>query len=364
LFLSSGYTSVPDSYKYGSDDAATGQMLAPDNYVQYALRPSGYNRYLYANGNPLKYTDPSGDLSHAEWNQAMSLIENTVGTGGGNGGYISSGMGSPYIFKSMDEAFGYGVGYISDHGWWGGTAPGSAGQALANYSARTRGSGRVTAGMWNGYMSAQWSGYAYDINTMNASSVKLGNGFQTTGLTYAHANLGGFVTTFYSYSKAEALFLGQQNGGTPYYEDPLFYLNSALGGAGVGLAVKGEMWKTNELWHIQKNGKVRYAWDPKRNNHFIKQSRLNSLNKTAGLRNFSNKVAYASLAVTGYNIISTGEINPSDMLNATMAGISFTGVGSLISGTYFIVDFGFTIFTGEGLGQRLDRAVGSSVQLW
>ncbi|WP_460687382.1 hypothetical protein, partial [Niabella aquatica] len=214
LFLSSGYTSVPDSYKYGSDDAATGQMLAPDNYVQYALSPSGYNRYLYANGNPLKYTDPSGDLSHAEWNQAMSLIENTVGTGGGNGGYISSGMGSPYIFKSMDEAFGYGVGYISDHGWWGGTAPGSAGQALANYSARTRGSGRVTAGMWNGYMSAQWSGYAYDINTMNASSVKLGNGFQTTGLTYAHANLGGFVTTFYSYSKAEALFLQQSNGGS------------------------------------------------------------------------------------------------------------------------------------------------------
>ncbi|GAB3417709.1 hypothetical protein GCM10027516_11730 [Niabella aquatica] len=214
-------------------DYTTGQMLAPDNYVQYALSPSGYNRYLYANGNPLKYTDPSGDLSHAEWNQAMSLIENTVGTGGGNGGYISSGMGSPYIFKSMDEAFGYGVGYISDHGWWGGTAPGSAGQALANYSARTRGSGRVTAGMWNGYMSAQWSGYAYDINTMNASSVKLGNGFQTTGLTYAHANLGGFVTTFYSYSKAEALFLGWQNGGNSWDA-----ANTTLGAFGLANGAK------------------------------------------------------------------------------------------------------------------------------
>jgi len=44
-------------------DPALGLMLSPDNYVSDATSTTAYNRYLYANGNPLKYTDPSGNIA-------------------------------------------------------------------------------------------------------------------------------------------------------------------------------------------------------------------------------------------------------------------------------------------------------------
>ncbi|MCE6993048.1 polymorphic toxin type 23 domain-containing protein [Dyadobacter sp. CY323] len=43
-------------------DPVVGRVLSVDNYVQDAYSTQGYNRYSYANNNPLKYTDPSGEI--------------------------------------------------------------------------------------------------------------------------------------------------------------------------------------------------------------------------------------------------------------------------------------------------------------
>lgn len=43
-------------------DPILGRMLSPDNYVQDPLFSQSYNRYSYVWNNPLKYTDPSGEL--------------------------------------------------------------------------------------------------------------------------------------------------------------------------------------------------------------------------------------------------------------------------------------------------------------
>ena len=43
-------------------DPVLGRFLSPDDYVQMPLSPQGFNRYTYCNNNPLKYTDPSGEL--------------------------------------------------------------------------------------------------------------------------------------------------------------------------------------------------------------------------------------------------------------------------------------------------------------
>ena len=37
-----------------------GRMLSPDPVTQAPGNGQNYNRYTYANNNPLKYTDPSG----------------------------------------------------------------------------------------------------------------------------------------------------------------------------------------------------------------------------------------------------------------------------------------------------------------
>jgi hypothetical protein len=41
--------------------------------------------------------------------------------------------------------------------------------------------------------------------------------------------------------------------------------------------------------------------------------------------------------------------------NLTMAGFSYTGVGSLVAGGYWITYMGFEVFTGYSLGDRLDQ---------
>ncbi len=43
-------------------DPIQGRMISPDNYVPDPWGTQGYNRYAYANNNPLSYTDPDGNF--------------------------------------------------------------------------------------------------------------------------------------------------------------------------------------------------------------------------------------------------------------------------------------------------------------
>jgi len=57
-------------------DPVIGRVLSPDNYVQDPTNTQSFNRYSYCLNNPLRYTDPSGWLSLADWNDAVNTFNN------------------------------------------------------------------------------------------------------------------------------------------------------------------------------------------------------------------------------------------------------------------------------------------------
>jgi len=72
-------------------DPVLGRMLSPDNFVQNATSTQNYNRYTYCNNNPLKYTDPSGNVYLI--NPETNLYE-WVNFRGGSGFYSGGGGGT------------------------------------------------------------------------------------------------------------------------------------------------------------------------------------------------------------------------------------------------------------------------------
>jgi RHS repeat-associated protein len=60
-------------------DPILGRMLSPDNYIQAPDNTQSYNRYSYCINNPLKYTDPSGEIFWAPIIVGALLLTTEVG---------------------------------------------------------------------------------------------------------------------------------------------------------------------------------------------------------------------------------------------------------------------------------------------
>jgi hypothetical protein len=85
---------------------------------------------------------------------------------------------------------------------------------------------------------------------------------------------------------------------------------------------------------------------------------LTQLAKVKGIRAIGNKLGIVAGALTVYDVIDTGQIKPSHVINSVMIGASFTGVGAIVLTIYFVADFGTYLFTGKGIGNRIDEYYG------
>ena len=93
-------------------DPILGLMLSPDNYVSDASSTVAFNRFLYANGNPMKYTDPSGEivwfvpiLIGAAVGILTNGIENSI-----NHRPFFQGAGKAALIGGVSGAFSFGIG--------------------------------------------------------------------------------------------------------------------------------------------------------------------------------------------------------------------------------------------------------------
>jgi RHS repeat-associated protein len=85
-------------YYYNSRyyDPHLGQFISPDTLVPEPTNLLSYNRYLYAKGNPLKFSDPSGHYSVGELQQHFGVNS----------------------FEELTALFGEGGQYDGNSGWY------------------------------------------------------------------------------------------------------------------------------------------------------------------------------------------------------------------------------------------------------
>ena len=85
LFLGRGYTGHEHLQQFGLInmnarlyDPALGRFLSPDPYIQDPTNTQNFNRYSYVLNNPLKYTDPSGEVYY-EWDYVRGCYVDVFG---------------------------------------------------------------------------------------------------------------------------------------------------------------------------------------------------------------------------------------------------------------------------------------------
>ena len=108
-------------------DPILAQFLIPDNYIQAPDYSQSLNRYTYCLNNPLKYTDPDGEIWHLVIGAAIGGVMNWAMNGaefswrglgyfgvGAAAGALGAGVGSGMMAASAGSSFG--AGFIGSQG--------------------------------------------------------------------------------------------------------------------------------------------------------------------------------------------------------------------------------------------------------
>ncbi len=104
------------NYKARYYDPATGTFTSPDSLVP-GSGTQDYNRYMYTNGNPVRFTDPTGHMADAEWDgwrtSTPQYYHSPAGRTGYQGGSSSSSYGPRYYGSGYRPCAGYACGTSS-----------------------------------------------------------------------------------------------------------------------------------------------------------------------------------------------------------------------------------------------------------
>ncbi len=162
-------------------------------------------------------------------------------------------------------------------------------------------------------------------------------------------------------------FISEINGNGEQFGNYMKYamtgVNTTVGGLSTYMVYEGGYYKWNEVWHSFKHKPT--AWAGQKRFKQLKGIRTIQKNKVAGARSVAGKLTKVGGVLLVADIGLSGELKPSHAINATMLGVSTTGVGAIIAGVWFIADFGTMgvnyIINGEakGISDMLDDTIGT-----
>lgn len=231
-WLIRGYTGHEDLAAFGLINAnarlydpLTGRMISPDSYVPNTYSTQGYNRYSYANNNPLLYTDPDGNVAFID-DVLLGLVGGVINVGSqlisGNVSSVWQGVkyfGVGFVAGVTSEyTLGMGSGMILGAGnaWVAGGSAGDVvtGGVLGGVSA---GIGTSLSGIVSPYISSWTSGLGTTassaLTTVGTSTIVGGTmGAGISGLTGGDIGTGfrnGLSTGFATGAMGAGLSIGK-----------------------------------------------------------------------------------------------------------------------------------------------------------
>lgn len=144
-------------------DPDLGRFFSPDNYVQMPDFSQNFNRYSYCLNNPLKYTDPSGEVFGIDDALVLAFY-------GAVTGMMSSGMSlwRGALAGGLSSLASYGVGSLFGHGL------GTFGHELLRAGAHGLTSGTLNWINGDNFFTGAASGTAASLFGSSAQSLHLG----------------------------------------------------------------------------------------------------------------------------------------------------------------------------------------------
>jgi len=322
-------------------DPALHRFLMPDNFVQNAFNTQSFNRYGYVLNNPLGFTDPTGELTQAQWDEALQMVDQVLGDPGSGGGYIGGSMTSWVPFGSQDEALGYGIGYMNSFNGWGGGAgwAGSAQEALKRFDG-----GHITPDMVEGYYRQKWAGSDRDnINVYYSAR----GGFNVTYSFDPGVGNGVGIGGLHITDEKAALLLGM---GIQATDNSNF--NTDAWGNGLNAFIFANVAKTEIIDYAVRSG----------SNQVGIRAELQVLGKVgvrylSAAKGLSKGAGMLNIVVTGIDAYKQGEWqnhHTADVIIGLGTTFLLSGPwGWVAGGAYFIADLGVKSYTGKSITQNL-----------